>query len=230
MQLSKCLTFSVVGFVTFLFVFPASAQLVEVPNLPGNGNYNIPIPFSLSSFRYQQIYSASAFPQGGTIDKIRFQPVNSYNADEFDFQLALSYAATTVNTASTTFANNIGDDFTVVFDGLLIEPIGPPFLFGFEIDVANTFTYDPSRGDLLMQIVNRRGVGPVVFDGSNAAQQNVTNMIWGDLEYAMGAVGRLQQGRTGIVTQFEFVPEPSAFAQFGSLLLLMGANRRIKRR
>lgn len=223
-----------------LSALPAGAQLVQVPNLPEFGNSNNKFPFSPHSFpmRYQQIYASSAFPHGGIIDKIKFRHdqgegmFNTYEV-EIDIQVAFAYAATTVDTPSPVFDYNIGNDFTIVFDGTTFQSHqgAPPTLdFKFILDVANTFTYDPSRGDLLMQVLVRDPSADfTVFDASGSPQQNVTTRIWSlGTDATIGTIGLpcCPMGPYGLVTQFEFIPEPSSIAQLGAMLLLMIAHRR----
>ena len=52
--------------------FVPAPQLIQVP-FSGFGDVANAYPLSLGPARYQQIYSASAFPYGGTIDKIMFR-------------------------------------------------------------------------------------------------------------------------------------------------------------
>lgn len=239
MQSPKCLAAGY--FPIFLFVaLPASAQLVQVPDLSGFGNSNNFLPFSsiFGPLRYQQIYASSAFPHGGTIDKIMFRNDEDFfrtYATDIDIQVAFAYAATTVDTASPTFANNIGDDFTIVLDEVITESnVGslPAATFDFVLDVANIFTYDTTQGDLLVQILVRDQYAITVFDGSDHIQQQVTTRIWSyGVNAATGQVGPGAGNSRpfGLVTQFQFVPEPSSFALFGTMLLVVAAHRRGRR-
>ncbi len=222
-----------------LAALPADAQLVQVPNLSefGNGNNTFPF-FAIPPMRYQQIYASSAFPLGGTIDKIMFRDdevfaeINGPYFQTMDLQISFAYAANSPANASRTFASNIGDDFTIVLDGVATESHdgSPPTTFGFVIDVADTFMYDPSRGDLLMQVLVRDNLtNTVSLDGSSGPQQNVTTRIWASgINTTTGLVGSDKAYFFGLVTQFEFIPipEPSAIVQFGAMLLLLIAHRR----
>jgi hypothetical protein len=103
---------SIIFVLTALFCLPSNAfaDVVQVPNLPGFGNTQNTLPFSgFGQTRYQQIYAASEFPHDGIIDKIMFRHDELtdvlYGPTDIDVQVAFAYAATTVNTASTTFAN-----------------------------------------------------------------------------------------------------------------------------
>ena len=223
----------------------ASGPLVQVPNLSGFGNSNNVAPFftGFAPMRYQQIYAASAFPQGGTIDKFMFrsdeQFGSKYGPTSIDLQVAFAYAATTVNNPSTVFANNIGTDFTVVLDGVITRSNNGPLptsSFDFVFDVANTFNYDPTKGDLLVQILARnRGLQFTSFDASLSPQQNVTARIVSDgttsgLTATTGMLNNIDPLQPyGLVTQFEFVsvPEPSclALAIFGAMIFGVSRSR-----
>src|SRR5947207_8545138 len=101
-----------------------SAGSTIVPNNLANveGNSNTPIPFAQASSRVQQIYSASQFSSGGIIDAIRFRrnsTQGAFTTSGLVVQVDLAYAATTIATASGTFANNIGGGDVTVYNGPL---------------------------------------------------------------------------------------------------------------
>lgn len=217
--------FTVASLIGNLLASAAFAQLVEVPSLPDFGDSNNLAPFSSSEpMRYQQIYSASAFPHGGIIDKINFRhnegSANVHGPIDFDLQVAISYAATTVATVSPVFAENIGDNFTIVFDGILTESHSAPGspVFGFVLDVSDTFVYNPAHGDLLVQILRRHELQRApTFDASFQAQQQVTTRVYAaslDAETGEVGLGFGDNQLYGLVTQFEFlpVPEPASLA------------------
>jgi hypothetical protein len=229
-----------VGMVsTFLVVCSTSAQLVQVPKLSEFGNSNNAYPFSplfgSRSVRYQQIYASSAFPHGGIIDKIMFRNDeifrNDYPPADIDLQVAFAYAATTVDTASPIFADNIGDGFTIVLDEVITKSYDdsvPTDMFDFVLHVDNTFNYDPTLGELLVQVLVRNRDYFAVFDASLSPQQSVTTRIFAALPTStMGEVGGIDNQPFGLVTQFEFaIPEPSAFALLGVAGIFATLTRR----
>jgi hypothetical protein len=169
--------------------------------------------------RYQQIYAASAFANGGVIDQIRFRNDERfglpYGPTPVNLQVSFAYAATTVQTASPTFADNIGDDLTVVLDGIVTLNYSGAHSLAFDtvIDVADTFSYDPSRGDLLLQILARDHHGFTFFDTSSSAEQQTTTRIWSQgVDSIAGQVGLNSEPNKpyGLVTEFSFVPEPNS--------------------
>jgi hypothetical protein len=223
--------FAVCSFIAVMQVAGAtSAQTVQVPSLSGFGDNNNAFPFSKfgDPSRYQQIYASSEFSHGGVIDQIVFPHDDQIQLanppGNIDLQVAFAYAATTVATASPVFAENIGDEFTVVLDGVVMGSSDKLIL-----DVANLFNYDPTRGDLLVQILRRNSDHDAVFDASTHRQQSVTTRIWAfGIESQSGDVGLGIEANApyGLVTQFSFVPEPSLAMQLGAILLVIVPLRR----
>lgn len=171
------------------------------------------IPFApTSNRRYQQIYSASEFAQGGAIDAVRFRRDRNhepFEATTLDVQISLSHAATTVATASEVFSENIGTGNVVVYSGplsLSSSGSGTPNPFDVVIDVANVFEYDPEVGDLLLDI---RVLGGSLSHGALDASiiPPTTIRIFGTINATVGSTG-INGDRTpyGLVTQFDLVP------------------------
>ena len=140
---------------------------------------------------------------------------SGFTASDIDVQINLSYAATSVATASAMFANNVGAGVVTVFDGLLSlssSGFGSPNPFDIVIDVANSFSYDPRPlGDLLVDIFMRSSPYTAFFDATNWYQSgNATTRIFsfpGDVNAATGIVGYYDGDSSpyGLVTRFDFV-------------------------
>jgi hypothetical protein len=214
------------------------ANTATVPALAGLGNGNNLLPYFLDDNRYQQIFAASSFPQGGVIDRIRYRTEEGRAVTApsmpVDMSISLGYAARTVGTASPSFVQNTGAGFISVLDGLVNVTLGQPngLAFNAEIDVADLFEYDPSKGDLLLEVVVRTSTPPaldLVFDSSGDGQQTTTQRIFSSSATAtMGTVGANSSfpTRTGLVTQFVFVPEPSGAAIALAILVGLGLHGR----
>jgi hypothetical protein len=166
----------------------ASAAVIVVPNSlaaveSGNANaapFNIGF-FGLSSARYQQVFAASEFsslsgPQ--LITQIAFRP-DATNATAFsstisNVQINLSTTSLARGGLSTTFAANVGADDTVVFSGSLSlssaftgPPEGPKD-FDIVINLQTPFLYDPTAGNLLLDVRNFSGETTVFFDAGDS--------------------------------------------------------------
>src|SRR5258707_6677827 len=116
------------------------------------------VPFFVPTIRYQQVYAASDFqaqvPTGGLITEIWFR---AYGTDFFGtlphVEISLSTTAKSVDGLSSTFAENVGADSTVVVNGsiaLSSNDAGVPFTT--RIALSQPFHYNPSAGNLLLDI------------------------------------------------------------------------------
>ncbi len=192
----------------------------------GNGGNAWPFhigEFGVPSMRYQQVYSANEFVGGGLLDELRFRRLSgqpAFEASDIDVKISVGYAATTVATVSNTFADNIGTEFLTVFDGLLdlsSSGVGRANMFDVVIDVADLFDYDPSRGDLLIDIEMRSSPTTAFFNISGQGEQSTTTRIWNtDVNDPTGIVGYTAYDSQpyGLVTQFNFVPDAQDYYSF----------------
>jgi len=149
--------------------------------------------------------------------------------------ISLSQTTADWNTLSSTYASNIGLDNTLVFSGNLTQP----WAFGdtLVINLTTPFAYDPSQGNLLMDVVvsgiSMAG-GKIGFDtnGYNAGNLN-GNTFLGRVYYdGGGGTGFVDKGY-GLVTGFDAgapttVPEPTSFVlvSLGLGALAAGIRRR----
>jgi len=233
----------------------ACAQIVVAPgaNAAVEGNINNFFPFNIGDSanfdRYQQVYGASEFtslPTGGLlITQIAFRPDAiggaAFSSTLPNVQINLSTTSTAVDAMSDTFASNVGANDTVVFSGALslssafTGPAGGPKDFDILINLSTPFLYDPSAGNLLLDVRNFGGGTTTPFDAENTVGDGVSRVA----TYADGvnpATGDFRDS-VGLVTRFTFapdigvVPEPGTLALAGTgLLPLAGAVVRRKRR
>ncbi len=196
-----------------------------------DGNSFTTIPFSggASTVRFQQVYDASGFiAEGGNIPylirAISFREdsshMNGFSSDFPSFQINLSTTSRSVDGLSSTFADNVGLNETA------IVPQGPFHLgvssggnFTAIIGLPSPFYYDPSQGNLLLDIRNFGGGnttwgvppfnGPAYVDASNVTGDRVSRVFANDVNALSGTADSL-----GLVTQFWItpVPEPPALA------------------
>src|SRR5581483_11935447 len=133
----------------------------------GNGDpFNIG-DFELTEMRYQQVYSSTEFSAPISITGIDFRVSGfepAFSATLPSIQIDLSTTSAAVDHLSDTFADNVGADDTVVFaKGALTlsgSAGGNPGVFkSFDVHIALTtpFVYDPSLGNLLLDVRNFEG-------------------------------------------------------------------------
>jgi hypothetical protein len=210
----------------------AHAGLVVVPNnlATVNGGDNNGFPFNIgnSSQRYQQVYSASQFSAFGgpqTITQIGFRPSadrfgNAFSSTLPNIQIDLSTTSKAVNGLSSVFANNVGPDDTVVFSGALAlssQATGPPQGpkdFDILINLTTPFLYDPSKGNLLLDVRNFVGGTTDQFDAKEFPLPNTSSRVWsqGGINSTFGLADSW-----ALVTQFQFGPAAVPSADVGGV-------------
>ena len=144
----------------------ACGDILVVPNdqsaVPGNA----PISLGTAASRIQEIVGGGQFPGPIVISGIRLRaavgrgPVR-LNYPSLKVTLSTTQAYPNTNNGhklpSTTFADNVGPDATAVYDGPISASssgcIAPgPCPFDLVISLATPFSFDPSKGRLLVDI------------------------------------------------------------------------------
>ncbi|HEY2414901.1 MAG TPA: protein kinase [Pirellulaceae bacterium] len=214
--------------VTVHRIIPAPAANSEGGVLNGT---SFPFNFAaqMMGIRYQQIYSQREFDGPGNINAIRFRRDEGeppFASAGIDVRIELAYAGTTVQGFSAEFAANIGAERTTVLDTsnltLSSQGAGIPRPFDIVIPLTRAFYYDPSRGDLLMDIVVRNAIGTVMFDFTGRGDQFTTRRLYAPLFTSAGepTKGTLDLGPNskpaGLVTRFDMEPRRSEQTRFVS--------------
>lgn len=114
--------------------------------------------------RVQQVYKALQFPSDPIlITELRFRPAEAPFGSDFtntisDIQINLSTTSNHVDGLSINFSNNVGSDDQIVYSGSLAissantgDNSGPRDA-DIVVHLQNPFAYDPSKGDLLLDI------------------------------------------------------------------------------
>lgn len=209
-------TWRVAACLIALAVGIAQAGEVVVPTSLENveGNQGNVFPFGLGiSYRYQQVYAATEFDPSEPllITEIRFRPDfvsgGSFSTVLPDVQINMSTTGNAPDLLSSAFADNVGADDTIVFDGALplsSNATGPgPFDFDVVITLSTPFLYDPLEGDLLLDVRNFGGGGVVRPLDAHAVVNDpisrvTTNFIAGDVDSAFATLN----DSWGLVTRF----------------------------
>ena len=208
----------------------ANAITIVVPNVDTNvdtGGANAFLFGDTNSQRSQQVYSSDQFASltgPEYITQIAFRPSVFFSAGPFtatssDIQVDLSTTLKTPDNLSLTFANNIGSDDTTVLHGPLTissTATGSPTNFSIIVPFTTPFLYDPSKGNLLLDVRNFSGASQLFFmqiDGvfGDSVSRVYTNAQLNDVNnptaFGSDTVGLVTQFTTVPVTQP--VPEPT---------------------
>ena len=186
---------------------PAFADAFTVPNAQTAATGNSPLTLGPSPVHLQQIIGSGQFPAGPmTITGLRLRsapgsgPVSQSGANvQVTVSTTQAYPNTTNSHAlpSPTYANNMGPDATVVYKGTgsLSSPgcAAPgPCPFDIPIPFSTPFTYDPSKGRFLIDVVSSASVGTVTgrLDAVTFTDSNVSSvaLVGTDPDQASGIV------------------------------------------
>jgi MYXO-CTERM domain-containing protein len=156
-----------------------------------------------------------------TIERISFRPDATYGSafatTLSDIQINLSTTSSSLADLTGVFADNIGSDDTIVVDrgalSLASSFTGPddgPKVFDIHIDLDTPFLYDPTAGNLLLDVRNCEGqVDSYVFPVFDA---DYSNELWRgfttnpNVDGVDSAEATLYGRGFGLVTQFTFTP------------------------
>jgi hypothetical protein len=188
----------------------------------GNNASLAPLNIGDTTMRYQQVIAASEFfgviPQGGTITHIDFRVDERFGGGFLttllNIQFDLSTTAKGPDQLSSLFANNVGNDNTVVYSGPLpLRGLGPTTHTEFALQTP--FFYNPNAGNLLLDVRNFSGGRTTAFDALDPLGDAISRVY--------GLVGDSTASvidSAGLVVGFvvDPIPEPN-----GVLLLLLTA-------
>jgi len=116
---------------------------------------------SATSARYQQVFDAGQFgDQPVIVDKVRFRRAcieEPFESLPIDIQVRLSHTTATASTLSWTMDDNVGTDETIVLDdpSLMLSSLATgacPYAPDVELDLDDTFIFDGSSGNLMLEI------------------------------------------------------------------------------
>lgn len=211
-----------------LLAGPSLAQTVVIPNVNANqaGPSNQAFPWNQGDMRYQQVYAADQFGGlSGIIQSFTYrvdeQFGGAFQSSPINCEIRFSTTSASPNNMNLTFAQNIGPDETLVWSGpLTLKSAGNWQVFDIVVDVNDVFNYDPTKGNLLMDIKVFGSAVTTQFDaaGTGLGQGGTP---WTDRVWALGvnSVSGSSNGDDGMVTQFT-IPEPASALMLLALALL----------
>lgn len=224
-------------------ILPTSAATIVVPGgyetQPGAAG-NV-FPFSEENFRYQQILPSSQFSGPLIFNAIAFRPNPQFTVNSqamVQVQIDLSVTATTPETMSTTYAANQGSTVTTVFSAAtLLQLSGTVNLDGttpFDINFPflSNFSYDPSLGNLLLDITIGTSPNAANLPGmdifNSSAVGFVPTRVYGDSSLTAGATDNVE-----LIVRFSTagqaspptsgIPEPSTILLSAAALAALAA-------
>ena len=180
-----------------------------VPNanatVEGNSGNTYPFDIGASNMRYQQVYASSQFgavPAGGAfLTAIAFRVDAGWGAFAVTLpgiQINLSTTAKAPDGLDTTFANNVGLNDAIVYSGALAlssAASGSPAAFDILIPLTTPFWYNPTGGNLLLDVRNSGGGSSASFDAVSTANDSVSR-VYGGVGSSTGVTDTL-----GLVTE-----------------------------
>lgn len=142
------------------------------------------------------------------------------------FATTLAEPSTNETPLDPIFANNIDGNLQTVFNDAItlttanVGPAGGPKEFDYGLDFQTPYVYDPTAGNLLMDLIVTNGEGPLLLDLSIEPLDTI-GFIWtgGEgVDSEVAAAGQLG----GHALQFTVVPEPSSLSilLYGRLIFL----------
>lgn len=219
----KKILLTIALFATLLSINTAFADSIIAENPGGHVAFNL-IPFAsdAGSSRFQEVYSSALFSGPVMITSLAFSPQDSvlYSAN-VDLRL------TTTNVGVGNLTSDLNSNFIIPLTDVYTNPnfsenvTGGSETFSLVFNLTNPFIYDPSQGNLLLDLLISDQSTSLGFSRSGSGS-NISR-AFNSAGFGDGADGVGLRTLIG----FEPVPEPGTFVLLGSGVLgLAGTLRR----
>jgi hypothetical protein len=230
-----------VGFAFLLAVFVGlgvttdlRAQVVAVPNAlaTNDGNGSSTSTAGPASVRWLTIHDASQFASlsgPSFLTQFAYRPdaiLGQSGPRAWTLQIYASTTSRSVSELSTTFAENIGTNNTLVFSGTVnvatanLPGPGNTRLFDYVFPFTTPFLYDPAAGNLVLDLQIESNGAALTFDTVSG------DPAIGRVFYSGSSTGTAGTIRESHVTQLIFVPEPTVGVSVLCGLSLLIAKRK----
>jgi hypothetical protein len=174
--------------------------------------------FSAADFRHQQVYGSNEFPNGAIlIRELRFRPDrvhgSAFSTTIANIQINLSTTQRNPSALSSTYAQNVGSNDTVVFQGALPlssqfqGPSSGPKAFDMIVPLSQPFLYDPAGGHLVIDVRNFSGA-----PASRVSGQTGPDNAWRVLGALGSATGAVDTGADAVQIVYSLITPPTITA------------------
>ena len=218
------------GLLLALLVCPAARAASILIGGPPDPAYGSCVPLGCTNFGpstvYQQVYASTNFAGPLMIRSLTFYSTVSPAGTIVDADYSFSFSTTpmAVNTLDTTFANNLGADTQLFWQGQLRGEVQGSLTI-----TGTPFEYRPSMGDLLLEVRRLTPGAPltggVAFDARNGTSGGAFSRMSNYYRYTNPDYNYNQ----GLVTSFSDeggVPEPGTVVLLSAGLAALWWARR----
>lgn len=239
------LTYSLALMAGVIATHSFAAETVTVtPSPTPTGQAQGPAPFTYrgtTGRRTQQVYSSSFFAGTQSLTSLAFRATPGFlNGADYG-NVLINLSTTSFGDESGTplgsnFAGNVGANVQSVYSGAL--SFAAPTTNGFEyiVNFSNPFLYDPTKGNLLLDVTIPTGTavgGPGFFLASFDTANQVNDGVFSVNSVFDGSATSGFANTAGTITQFtgtavlNAVPEPASWAMLiGGFGVIGGGMRR----
>jgi len=229
------------GFIALNFlaaVCSSSAVDLITPNTPTAGG-NTAYPFWFTPCHYQQSYDASLFSllgtNGGYINFVAFRGGSNNTTFNYAMTVSLSSTPLAYNALQNSFMANIGPDNAAVYSSNwtmgVFPPGNSPLQFQFVIPFSPPFFYNPTNGNLLLDILitnyvsTLSGLGPASLssDGTFPNYPLMCRVFGYGNQFSPAPTNGAIYQSSGLVTEFGVTPIISPSYRIGKFTVL-GTN------